>query len=56
MSLSDADVIAFARASIAGYKVPKKVLFVDELPKSGTGKVQKRVISDELWAGHGRRV
>jgi acyl-CoA synthetase (AMP-forming)/AMP-acid ligase II len=49
-------VIDHCREAIAGYKVPKRVLFVDELPKSGVGKIQKRLIADELWAGRERRV
>ena len=34
-------VIATCRGSIAGYKVPKRVVFVDELPKNATGKVER---------------
>ncbi|GMV00662.1 MAG: fatty-acid--CoA ligase [Burkholderiales bacterium] len=37
-----ADIIAHARRSIASYKVPKSVDFVDALPKSASGKVLKR--------------
>lgn len=44
------------RALIAGYKVPKSVRFVDGLPKSATGKIQKKVLRDEFWTGEGRRV
>jgi len=40
-SLSEADVIAFCRASIAHYKAPKYVRFVQEFPMTVTGKVQK---------------
>ncbi len=36
-----ADVLTFARTRLAGYKVPKRVLFVEELPKTGAGKVDK---------------
>jgi acyl-CoA synthetase (AMP-forming)/AMP-acid ligase II len=35
-------VIAFAREHLSGYKVPRSVGFVDELPKTGSGKVLKR--------------
>ena len=37
---SEADVIAFARSTLAGFKTPKKVVFL-ELPKTSTGKIQK---------------
>ena len=35
------DVLAFAREHLASYKVPRRVVIVDELPLGGTGKVQK---------------
>jgi acyl-CoA synthetase (AMP-forming)/AMP-acid ligase II len=49
-------VIAHCRDSIGGFKVPKRVEFVDELPKSGVGKIQKVKIKEELWADRARRV
>ena len=43
----DADELrAFARDRIAHFKVPKRVEVVDELPKTGTGKIQKFVLRD----------
>jgi long-chain acyl-CoA synthetase len=54
--LTALEVIAHCRGAIAGYKVPKRVQFVDDLPKSGAGKIQKRAIRDELWAGRDRSV
>ncbi|MEH2625266.1 acyl-CoA synthetase (AMP-forming)/AMP-acid ligase II [Bradyrhizobium sp. AZCC 1719] len=35
------DVIATAQGGIAGYKKPKHVFLVDDLPRNGTGKVLK---------------
>ena len=37
-------------STIAGYKVPKSVIVVDELPKTSTGKIQKNVVRDQLAA------
>ena len=38
----DADeLIAFARERLARFKVPKRIVVLDELPKTGTGKIQK---------------
>jgi acyl-CoA synthetase (AMP-forming)/AMP-acid ligase II len=34
-------LIAFARTQIAGFKCPKTVVFVDEMPRQGTGKTDK---------------
>jgi len=36
------DVIAFCKDRLAGYKVPKQVEFLDELPKSAVGKILRR--------------
>jgi len=47
--LSADDIIAFARGKLAGYKVPKRVEFAT-LPRTSTGKVQKRVLRDGLAA------
>jgi len=41
---SEADLISFCKAQIASYKAPKKILFVDALPKSPAGKILKREI------------
>jgi fatty-acyl-CoA synthase len=40
LTASEADLIAFARARLAGFKTPKRVIFA-ELPKTSTGKIQK---------------
>ena len=40
-----ADIIAFCRANLAHYKVPKAVVF-GSLPKTSTGKVQKYALRD----------
>jgi len=44
----DADgLIATLKARLEGFKVPKSVVFVDKLPKTSTGKIQKNVIRSE---------
>ncbi len=40
------DIIDWARAHMAAYKVPRLVEFVDQLPKSGSGKVMWRLLQD----------
>jgi len=45
-SLSEADVKKHVKANLAGYKVPRDVEFVDELPRTSTGKVLKRELKD----------
>lgn len=44
------DVIAFARQRLAGFKTPTRVEFVDALPTTATGKVQKNALRDRLLA------
>jgi fatty-acyl-CoA synthase len=46
--LSEEDVIAFCRASIAHYKAPKYVRFVDDFPMTVTGKAQKFIMREKM--------
>ena len=46
-----ADIIAWARARIAHYKVPKSVDFVDAIPRNITGKILRRAIARALLEG-----
>ena len=41
---SEADLIAALKAEIANFKVPKRVHFVDELPRNAMGKVEKNTL------------
>jgi fatty-acyl-CoA synthase len=45
--LTEKDVKAYVKEHLAGYKVPRDVLFVDELPRNATGKVLKRELKDQ---------
>ncbi|NNE60687.1 MAG: AMP-binding protein [Woeseia sp.] len=46
-SLTADQVIAFCRENMTGYKVPKEVVFRDELPKTNVGKILRRQLRDE---------
>jgi malonyl-CoA/methylmalonyl-CoA synthetase len=49
----EAELIAQARASLAAFKAPKRILFVDDLPRNAMGKVQKNLLRQryaELFA------
>jgi acyl-coenzyme A synthetase/AMP-(fatty) acid ligase len=37
-----AGLVAFAKERLSDYKVPRRIVVVDELPRTGTNKVQKR--------------
>ena len=45
-ALDEAAVIAHVKSQIANYKVPKRIVFVKELPRNAMGKVQKNVLRD----------
>ncbi|MBT4159735.1 MAG: AMP-binding protein [Gammaproteobacteria bacterium] len=45
-SLKNADIIQSAKSQIAGFKVPKAVIFLEELPRNAMGKVQKKQLRD----------
>ena len=53
---SEADLIAYAKTQIAGYKVPKSVDFIDALPRNPTGKILRRELREPFWEGRERRV
>ncbi|MCI0399342.1 MAG: long-chain fatty acid--CoA ligase [Chloroflexi bacterium] len=38
------ELIAFCRGRLAGYKVPRSAVFVDELPMTGAGKIDKKLL------------
>jgi acyl-CoA synthetase (AMP-forming)/AMP-acid ligase II len=50
------ELIAHCRGQLAGYKCPKRVEFVDALPRTATGKLQKFKLREPFWAGHDRRI
>ncbi len=45
-AVSERDVKAHVKANLARYKVPRDVVFVDELPRNATGKVLKRELAE----------
>jgi acyl-CoA synthetase (AMP-forming)/AMP-acid ligase II len=45
--LAEADVLAFCRERLANYKVPRRVVFRDALPRNPSGKVLKRQLREE---------
>jgi len=49
-ALSESDIIRVLQTALARYKVPKRVLIVDELPRNAMGKVQKNVLRDTYSA------
>ncbi len=44
--LTEQDLRSFMRGQLAGYKVPKQIVFRDELPKTNVGKILRRALRD----------
>jgi acyl-CoA synthetase (AMP-forming)/AMP-acid ligase II len=55
-SPSPAEIIAWARERVAGYKLPKSVDFVDTIPRNPSGKVLRRELRKPYWEGRDRQV
>lgn len=51
-SLTEKDVIDYARQNLTGYKVPRYIEFRDELPKTNVGKILRRELRDEELKNH----
>jgi fatty-acyl-CoA synthase len=49
-AVSEAEMAAFLAPKVPRYKMPKRFFFWDALPKSGYGKIPKRLVRDELEA------
>jgi acyl-CoA synthetase (AMP-forming)/AMP-acid ligase II len=50
------EMIGFCRERLAGYKVPRKVEFIAEIPRNPSGKILKKDLRKPYWEGIGRRV
>ena len=55
-TVTEEEIIAFARERLAHYKAPTSVSFVEELPKTGSGKIQKAHLRNEFWKNKDRMV
>jgi len=54
--IEPASIIAWARERIAGFKVPKSVDVLPELPRNPTGKILRRALRAPYWEGRERQV
>ena len=53
---TEPEMIAFCREALAHFKCPTSVDFVDIIPRTSTGKIQKFKLREPYWAGVGRLV
>jgi long-chain acyl-CoA synthetase len=54
--LTEIGIRAHVAARLAGYKVPRVVVFDDQLPREESGKIFKRRIRQHYWEGAGRNI
>jgi O-succinylbenzoic acid--CoA ligase len=45
-SITEAELLAFSRERLAGYKQPRRIVFASELPQTASGKVARREVAD----------
>ncbi|ORW97731.1 acyl-CoA synthetase [Mycobacterium sp. IEC1808] len=50
-TLTEEDIVAHCREHLAGFKTPKRVFFVDSLPKNPSGKLLKRELRERFGSG-----
>jgi acyl-CoA synthetase (AMP-forming)/AMP-acid ligase II len=55
-TVSAEELLGLCRSRLGSVKVPKRLEFVAELPRSPNGKVLKRVIRDRYWSGMARKI
>jgi acyl-CoA synthetase (AMP-forming)/AMP-acid ligase II len=46
---TEKEIIEFCKQHQASYKAPKAIIFLDELPKTGSGKIYKKALKDPYW-------
>jgi len=52
--MTEAELIAFSREHLAHFKCPTSVEFLDSLPRTATGKLQKFLLREKYWKGKRR--
>src|SRR6185369_4138710 len=55
-SLTAESLGQFLRARLAGYKVPRKIVFEQALPRQDNGKIYKRLLRDKYWEGQAKKI
>lgn len=50
-TVDEAELLAHCRAHLAAYKVPRQLVFVEDLPRTSTGKIMRRALIDSVIPG-----
>jgi long-chain acyl-CoA synthetase len=56
VEVTEDDIVAFGRTQLAGFKTPKKVAWIDALPRNPSGKILKKDLRAPYWQGRTRQV
>jgi acyl-CoA synthetase (AMP-forming)/AMP-acid ligase II len=56
VELKEDDIISYVRTQIAGYKCPKSINYLNELPRNPSGKILRREIRAPFWEGKDRNI
>jgi acyl-CoA synthetase (AMP-forming)/AMP-acid ligase II len=56
LGAGESELTVWVRARLAGYKKPRRIVFVETMPVGANGKILKRQLRDRLWAEHDRRI
>src|SRR5262249_22297959 len=51
-----AELIAFAKSRLPGFKTPRSIDFVTDLPRLPSGKIQRRLVRAPYWAGRTKQI
>jgi acyl-CoA synthetase (AMP-forming)/AMP-acid ligase II len=54
--ITEQDILDHCKENLAGYKRPRSVLFVDDFPRTATGKILKRILRKPFWEGQERSI
>ena len=55
-SATESELADFCRERLAHFKCPKRIDFIDVLPRTATGKIQKNVLRERFWKGKAKLV
>jgi fatty-acyl-CoA synthase len=53
---TEAELVEFCRQHLAHFKCPKRVQFIEVLPRTATGKIQKNLLRERFWGNQAKRV
>jgi len=55
-TISEQEILDYCKENLAGYKRPRSVDFVDDYPRTATGKILKRILRKPYWEGQERNI